>query len=682
LNISILAAGAGGMYCGSCMRDNALAAALKRQGHQVTLIPLYTPLRTDVPGASISEVYYGGVNVYLQHATRLFRRTPRVLDSIFDRPWLLNAAGKLGARRAPEKLAELTLDILHGEDGHATKELDRLLEFLSRDVKPQVVSLPNLMFIGMARTFRRELGVPVICELTGEDIFLDAMKEQDRQEVQRIIRQRCGDVARFVATSEYYAGQMAQYLDVSPDRIDVVYSGVSRELLADIDDRASQDRAPTLGYLARVCSEKGLSRLIDAFVVLRGLPGMDQVRLKVGGYLGPRDEKWFETLKKRAAQAGLDGAIEYVGEIDRDGKRALLDSIDIFSVPTAYPEAKGIYVLEALARGVPVVQPAHGSFPELIRLTRGGVLVPPGDAEALARALAELLGDAGRRRDLGRRGRAAVESAFTDDHMAANMMRVYEAATRGMNAKPTEHEPTTQSIRKGLPSAGALHVDDIWKEYPTPTEPLVVLRGVSLELSPGDTLAVVGPSGSGKSTLLNILGTLDRPTRGAVRLGETDPFSLSPARLAAFRSHQIGFVFQDHHLLPQCTAAENVMIARLAAGQVSDADAVRAADLLRMVGLEDRARHLPSELSGGERQRVAIARALMNGPRLLLCDEPTGNLDQKTSHAVAQLLLHLAAEFRAILIAVTHSPALAGMFASQMRMSDGVLRAGMLPFQS
>jgi lipoprotein-releasing system ATP-binding protein len=161
-----------------------------------------------------------------------------------------------------------------------------------------------------------------------------------------------------------------------------------------------------------------------------------------------------------------------------------------------------------------------------------------------------------------------------------------------------------------------------------------------------------------------------------VHLGSVDPFSLKPSELAGFRSRRIGFVFQDHHLLPQCTAMENVLVARLAAGRVSDQDAGHAADLLRLVGLAERTRHLPSELSGGERQRVAIARALMNGPHLLLCDEPTGNLDQKTSNAVAQLLLDLAGQMKAILITVTHSAAVARMFDRQMRMTDGELAEG------
>ena len=672
MNISILAAGAGGMYCGSCMRDNALATALKRQGHTVTLIPLYSPMRTDEPGVSIPDVYYGGVNVYLQHASRIFRHTPRVLDSIFDRPWLLNAAGSMGAQTQPEKLAEFTLDVLKGEDGNATKELDRLVAFLRDTVKPQVVSLPNLMFIGMARIFRQAVGVPVVCELTGEDLFLDAMKEVDREQVRRIIRARVPDVTRFVATSTYYAGAMAEYLGIAADRIDVVPNGVAGDFFTRPDIAPEVNRPPTVGYLARICPEKGLGRMVDAFALLKRMPGMAEARLRVAGYLGAKDRKWWEALHKRIGTLGLSAAVDFVGEVDRDAKLAFLDSIDVFSVPTVYPEAKGIYVLEALARGVPVVQPEHGSFPELIRATGGGVLTPPGNAEAHASALAALLVDADRRKRLGAAGRTAVESIFSEDRMAENMLKIYEAATM----EQRRHVDDSNIARSADRADEALVVEGLSKEYPTPTDPLVVLRDVSFQVKTGETVAIVGPSGSGKSTLLNILGTLDQPTRGTVRLGGVDPFRLSGTQLAHYRSSTIGFVFQDHHLLPQCTAAENVLIAKLATGRVKDSDAVRANELLGMVGLSGRATHLPAELSGGERQRVAIARALMNGPRLLLCDEPTGNLDTKNSQAIGELLLRLAAETHAILIIVTHSPAMAGMFGRQMRMTDGVLSEG------
>jgi len=222
-------------------------------------------------------------------------------------------------------------------------------------------------------------------------------------------------------------------------------------------------------------------------------------------------------------------------------------------------------------------------------------------------------------------------------------------------------------------TARSLQLDGVYKEYPTPAEPLTVLRGVSLAMTAGQMLAIVGPSGSGKSTLLNIVGTLDRPTRGTVRIDGKDPFALSPADLAGFRSRHIGFVFQEHHLLPQCTAIENVLMARLAIGKVGRNDIAHAERLLDRVGLGHRATHLPGELSGGERQRVAIARALLNSPGLLLCDEPTGNLDSRTSRTIAELLIEVAREQNALLIAVTHSQMLADLIGRSMRMEDGRL---------
>lgn len=218
-----------------------------------------------------------------------------------------------------------------------------------------------------------------------------------------------------------------------------------------------------------------------------------------------------------------------------------------------------------------------------------------------------------------------------------------------------------------------LTVDNVTKEYPTPAEPLVVLRGVSLELNRGQSLAILGPSGSGKSTLLAILGALDRPTSGHVKLGTDDPFTFDEGELAAYRRDRVGFVFQDHHLLPQLSVLENVLTPLLADGRPSDGDVERAENLLERVGLSQRTTHRPAELSGGERQRVAIARALVRSPALLLADEPTGNLDSTTADAVSRLLVELQQEHNSLLIVVTHSQALADKMQQQKRIEDGRL---------
>lgn len=220
-----------------------------------------------------------------------------------------------------------------------------------------------------------------------------------------------------------------------------------------------------------------------------------------------------------------------------------------------------------------------------------------------------------------------------------------------------------------------LVVADVTKSYPTRAEPLVVLRGVSCRLAGGENLAILGPSGCGKSTLLHIIGTLDTPSSGRVTLDGADPFAFDEPRLAAFRNHKIGFIFQDHHLLPQCSVLENVLLPTLADSHPQPSALERARMLLDRVGLANRLDHQPAELSGGERQRTAIARALVNRPVLLLADEPTGNLDRNTAAAVGRLLVELQAHEQTMLIVVTHSLDLAGLLQRRMELNDGKLES-------
>jgi len=223
------------------------------------------------------------------------------------------------------------------------------------------------------------------------------------------------------------------------------------------------------------------------------------------------------------------------------------------------------------------------------------------------------------------------------------------------------------------PEPAELVVDNIVKEYPTPAEPLRVLSCVSFSLRRGENLAILGPSGSGKSTLLSILGTLEPPTSGKVLLARENPFQLDEPGLAEFRLENIGFVFQEHHLLPQCTVLENVLIPYLADGAATSDEQRRASELLARVGLSERLTHRPAELSGGERQRVAIARALVREPTLLLADEPTGNLDRTTAASITKLLVELQAEHNAILVVVTHSEALSTAMQRRMELDSGRL---------
>ncbi|HLQ43427.1 MAG TPA: ABC transporter ATP-binding protein [Planctomycetaceae bacterium] len=224
-----------------------------------------------------------------------------------------------------------------------------------------------------------------------------------------------------------------------------------------------------------------------------------------------------------------------------------------------------------------------------------------------------------------------------------------------------------------IPPSFTLAVHDLAKEYVTAAGILAVLKGVNLQLGAGEALAVTGPSGSGKSSLLFVLGAMERPTRGHVQLQGQDVFSLTESKLATLRQQRIGFVFQEHHLLPQCTVLENVLIPQLAGAGTTPGDVERAGDLLRRVGLQDRRDHRPAQLSGGERQRVAVCRALINQPALLLADEPTGNLDRANADAIGTLLLELSRDAGSALICVTHSADLAARFSRRAELRDGVL---------
>lgn len=423
MRIAYIASGAAGMYCGTCLHDNSLAAALQRLGHDATLIPTYTPLRTDEADVSSGRIFYGAINVYLEQAP-LFRRLPPFLTRWLDRPGLLRRVASRGAAVDPAGLGALTLSILRGEEGNQVRELRQLAAWLRDDLKPQVIHLNNSMFVGFARLLRQEVGVPVLSSVQGEDLFLDQLAEPHRSRVFATLRERARDVDAFVANSRYYADLMAGRLGVAPEKMHVVPLGLA---LAGHDGRAHSGETPyKVGYFARVCPEKGFGELVDAFRVLAAGFAPGEVRLEAAGYLGEKDRPFLEEQRRRLESWGLGGVFTYHGEQDREGKIRFLQSLDLLSVPTVYREPKGLFVLEALANGVPVVQPRHGAFPELIAATGGGILVEPGSPQALAAGIAGLLRDPVRRRELGERGREAVHSRFSDRQGAEGMLRVYE----------------------------------------------------------------------------------------------------------------------------------------------------------------------------------------------------------------------------------------------------------------
>ncbi len=425
MRITYITAGAAGMFCGSCMRDNTLTAALARLGHDALLVPTYTPIRTDEVDVSQKRVFFGGINVYLQQKLRLFRWTPWFFDRLLDWPRLLRWVSRFAAKTDARDLGDLTVSMLQGEHGKQKKEVAKLVQWLADDIKPQIINLTNALLSGMVHELKRHLNVPILCSLQGDDIYLESLPEPERSRCLELIRAHCREIDGFIATSAYYADFMSGYFAIPRERIHVVLPGLN--LAGHGGDRPARDgQTFTIGYFARICPEKGLHHLAEAFIQLRKLPGTAGARLRISGWLGENNRAYFEGIRGRLKEVGLGDAYEHHDSPDHVSKVRFLQGLDVLSVPTTYREPKGLYVLEALANGVPVVQPRHGSFPELIAATGGGILVAPDDPADLARGLYELMQNRALVEEMGRKGRDAVWERFHAGRMARDTAAVYE----------------------------------------------------------------------------------------------------------------------------------------------------------------------------------------------------------------------------------------------------------------
>ncbi len=429
MKIAYLATGAANMYCGSCMRDNTLVNAIKGLGHQIAMLPMYTPLRVDEDSASENYVFYSGIKTYILQ--QFPNRTPW-------RDALLNVAGSqaltrlltrfdIGSAVDPAANAELTLSMLRGENGNQAVLLEEMVHALRHQVKPQVVHVTNTLISGPVRAIKKALNVPIVCGLHGEDIFLDGLPGSYRAQAIDLIRQNAGEIDHFIATSRYYADYYGKMIGIDPAKITVVLPGIALRDYQQVDRQPRPADSPlTIGYFARISPEKGLHLLVEAFIILAKSGNFPGLRLKVAGYLSNAYAKYLQEIQTRLKQAGVEGQVEILGTATRQQKLDFFTSIDVFSVPGIYPDPKGLPTLEALASGVPVVQPDHGAYPELIRATGGGLLHKPENYNDLAEKIATLLSNAALRDTYSKQGRAAIQTNFSDKRMADDTIHVYE----------------------------------------------------------------------------------------------------------------------------------------------------------------------------------------------------------------------------------------------------------------
>jgi len=430
MNLVQITPGAGGMYCGNCFRDNALVAALRKRGHEVLMVPLYLPMTLDEESQAAGvPTFFGGINVYLQQQSAFFRRAPKWLHSLLDSPALLKLAAGRAAKTRAADVGELSLSMLRGEAGNQARELDELIAWLKTQPRTDVIMLSNAMLMGFTRKLKAELGCKVVCNLQGEDAYLDSMPSPLREQVWTLLAERCRDCDLFIAPSRYFGDTMMKRLNLPADRVKVVLNGISLEGYgATPKSGLRTPNSPILGYFARMCRDKGLDLLVETFIELKRRNAVPGLKLKVGGGCGPSDERFVAQLKEHLRRTGCLEDVSFHPNLTREEKVAFLQSLSVFSVPALYGEGFGLYLIEALAAGVPVVQPRHAAFPELIKATGGGMIAEP-NAASLAAAIETLLRDPARLNALRESGQRAVMERFTVDQMAKGVEEALAALT-------------------------------------------------------------------------------------------------------------------------------------------------------------------------------------------------------------------------------------------------------------
>lgn len=411
------------MYCGSCLRDNAMATELMKRGHDVLLLPVYTPTLTDEPNVSNDHVVLGGISAYLEQYVPLFRKTPRWLDRLWDSKMALNLATRRSISTNPKMLGEMTVSVLKGEGGFQRKEIDKFIDWVKYEAPPDVVSLPYTLLLGLAQPIKQALNAPILCTLQGEDLFLDNLQEPYRTQSLDLIRNHLLHVDRFLSVSDYYADFMPDYLGIPREKIRVVPIGINPE---GFELRHANRSGPfTVGFFGRIAPEKGLHVLAEAYQIARQSGELPEARLEAAGYMAPDSKPYLESIQKRLHDAGLGSEFHYRGVLERADKISFLRGLDVMSMPATYDEPKGVSLLEAMACGVPLVQPRRGSFTEIIERTGGGLLVQPDDPQSLANGLLQIARDPNLAQKLSASGFRGVREHYTAAHMADKVLEAF-----------------------------------------------------------------------------------------------------------------------------------------------------------------------------------------------------------------------------------------------------------------
>jgi glycosyltransferase involved in cell wall biosynthesis len=422
--IQLIPGTGGTFYCQNCMRDGALVRALRGHNVDVTLVPLYLPLSVDTEGLEEhAPVFFGGVNVYLQQEFSLFRKTPRWVDRFFDSDWVLRQAAAREGSTSAASLGPMTLSMIEGRDGNQRKEIERLSQWLVEHEKPDLLHASNALLLGLATELKRDLNVPLVCTLQDEHTWLDAIPDPHGRQCWEAMSRRAREVDAFVAVSEWYAGEMSTRMAIPREKITVVPVGME---FGDVGPPPAPPEPPVIGYLSRMSECLGLGLLVDAFIQLKKTGALKDLKLRITGGKTAEDAPFVKHIEAELSRHGMRDDVTFIGAFDKASRLEFLRSLSVLSVPVPEGEAFGTFIIEALACGIPVVQPAAGAFPEIIGKTGGGLLYDPASEDGLRDALAQLLNDPARAREMGLRGQQAVRVEYSVDAVVPRLLALYQ----------------------------------------------------------------------------------------------------------------------------------------------------------------------------------------------------------------------------------------------------------------
>jgi glycosyltransferase involved in cell wall biosynthesis len=421
--IQIIPGSGGNFYCGNCLRDSKFVDALRKKGHQVIKVPMYLPLYSDEHDIADIPVFYGAISIYLKQLYPVFRKAPVWFDRLLNTKPVLKMAASMAGSTDAKGLDEMTISMLMGEGGKQQEELERMVDWIADHCSPDIIHISNALLLGLAHRIREKIKVPVVCSLQDEDVWVDVMRPESREEVWKLMHEKSSDVDAFIAVSNYFAGVMRQKMGLQNHRIFPVYLGVD-PLEYDFEQATGKPR--TIGFISRMCHENGLDIAVDAFIILKKQPGFEDVGFCITGGSTSADSRYIARIKKTIRKAGLEDRVDFHESFEGSGRKEFFRKVAIASVPVRNGEAFGIYLPELMASGIPIIQPDLGAFPEIVNQSGGGRIYSPNTPENLAKNWAEVLTDKKLMSEWSVQARKGVEEHFDIHVHTEKIIGVYE----------------------------------------------------------------------------------------------------------------------------------------------------------------------------------------------------------------------------------------------------------------